>query len=295
MFKIGKLFHLTHVVSDLDAADQWYDDIFSAARFYRGYMKPAVRNASLLCVGDCCLEPVQLARVPGAEHSPIGKFYARFGQRFHSIAWYVDDVEDIAATLLQRNIRLYDVTGKALSEPTEKFAVWTHPRDAHALLEFAVVEKFTTDSRLQPGWSSTFWRDQHPLGVERTSHLTVLVGNLQDAKTLYHETLGGRLLHEEEIPGRKKSLFFAVGTDTVIEAAQPLSAASPEGRELERDGEGVYAVTFQTKDLKQAADFVQSKKQRVEWQGADTFLLNREEAFGLVVAFTQRSLPNDVR
>jgi hypothetical protein len=39
MFKIGKLFHLTHVVSDLAAVDEWYDDVFGVTRFYRGYDK----------------------------------------------------------------------------------------------------------------------------------------------------------------------------------------------------------------------------------------------------------------
>ncbi len=133
MFKIGKLFHLTHVVSDLAAADTWYDEVFSAWRFYRAYMKAAVREASLLTIGDCVMEPVQLARVPGAEQSPIGKFYARFGQRFHSIAWYVDSVEETCAALSKRNIRLYDLVGNVVKEPQGKLAVWTHPKDTHAL------------------------------------------------------------------------------------------------------------------------------------------------------------------
>ena len=33
MFKIGKLFHLTHVVSDLAAVDNWYDEVFGVTRF----------------------------------------------------------------------------------------------------------------------------------------------------------------------------------------------------------------------------------------------------------------------
>jgi hypothetical protein len=37
MFKIGKLFHLTHVVSDLAAVDRWYDEVFAVTRYYRGY------------------------------------------------------------------------------------------------------------------------------------------------------------------------------------------------------------------------------------------------------------------
>jgi catechol 2,3-dioxygenase-like lactoylglutathione lyase family enzyme len=295
MFKIGKLFHLTHVVSDLDAADTWYDEVFSACRFYRAYMKAAVREASLLTIGDCVMEPVQLARVPGAEQSPIGKFYARFGQRFHSIAWYVDSVEDTFAALSKHNIRLYDLVGKVVTEPQGKLAVWTHPKDTHALLEFAVIEKFTIDARLQPSWSAAFWRDQHPLGIERASHITVLVRDLREGRALYQDILGGKLLHEEETPGQKRSAFFAVGEDTVVEVAQPLSAASPEGRDMEQAGEGIYSVTFKTKDLKQVADFLQSKKQSIELQGPDSLVLNRDDTFGMVIGFTQRQIPNDPR
>jgi len=295
MFRIGKLFHLTHVVSDLDAVDTWYDEIFSVCRFYRAYMKPAVREASLVTIGDFVMEPVQLARVPGAEQSPIGKFYARFGQRFHSIAWYVESAEDTITALAKHNVRLYDLVGKVVTAPGRTTAVWTHPKDTHALLEFAPIEKFTIDARLQPGWSPTFWRDQHPLGIERASHITVLVSDLREAKALYQTMLGGTLLHEAETPGQKRSAFFAVGEDTVIEAAQPLSTTSPEGRDLEQAGEGIYAVTFKTKDLQRAADFLQSKKQRIEWQGTESFALNRDGAFGMGIGFTQRRIPNDFR
>jgi len=162
-------------------------------------------------------------------------------------------------------------------------------------LEFAVIEKFSIDARLQPNWSAAFWRDQHPLGIERVSHITVLVRDLREAKVLYQDVLGGKLLHEEEASGQKRSAFFAVGEDTVIEAAQPLSAASPEGRDMEQAGEGIYSVTFKTKDLKRAADFLQAKQQRIEWQDAESLVLNREEAFGMVISFTQRQIPNDPR
>ncbi len=78
MAKIGKLFHLTHLVTDLDAADRWYDKVFSAQRYYRGYMKAALRDASLVCVGDLVLEPIQVAKVPGAEKSPVGEVLCSF-------------------------------------------------------------------------------------------------------------------------------------------------------------------------------------------------------------------------
>lgn len=294
MFTIGKLFHLTHVVSNLQAMDRWYDDVFSVQRFYHQYLEEAVRDASLACIGDCVMESVQLAyHIPGAERSPIGKFYARFGQHFHSIAWYVDSIKEVWAALSRHHLHLYDITGKLVTEPERTHAVWTHPKETHGLLEFITAGSFDVhDVRLHANWSAAFWRDQHPLGIEQTSHVTVLVRDLQAAQTLYQDILGGKLIHAEETAGQKKSLFFAVGEDTIIEAAQPLSATSPEGRELQQAGEGLYAVTFKTKDITQAADFLRSKQQRIEWQGADSLVLNRDDAFGMVIRFTQRPIPH---
>ena len=174
MFKIGKLFHLTHVVDNLREADQWYDEVFSACRYYRGYMRAAMRNASVLAIGDCPLEAIQTAPVPGAENSAIGKFHARFGQHFHSIAWYVESIEDTFNQLTRNNIRQVDMVGRAAKGPFGKrnIAVWTHPKDTHGAIEFAQVEDFSIDVRLHPFWSSAFWRDRHPLGIERASHIT---------------------------------------------------------------------------------------------------------------------------
>jgi len=294
MFKIGKIFHLTHVVKDLEACDRWYDEIFAVNRFYHGYEKLAAREASLLLIGELVLEPVMLAKVPNAEQTPIGKFLTRFGEHFHSIAWYVDNVGAMAADLTGRNLRLYDVTGKLVKPPLRAEAIWTHPKETHALLEFAVSGNYIADPRLQPGWTTAPWRE-HPLGIERTSHITVLFGDLKAAKTLYVDLLGGRLLHESETAGRKRSAFFAVGDDTVIEAAQPLSATSPEGRDLEANGEGVHAVTFKTLNLRRATDFLKSKRQRIESESADTLVLNTDDSFGMVVGFSDRAIPNDRR
>jgi len=295
MFKIGKIFHLTHVVKDLAACDRWYDEIFAVNRFYHGFEKLAAREASLLLIGDLVMEPVMLAKVPDAERTPIGKFLGRFGEHFHSIAWYVDNVGAIAADLTQQNLRLYDVTGKVVKPPSRAPAIWTHPKETHALLEFAVNGDYIADPRFQSGWTTAPWREHHPLGIDRTSHITVLFGDLKAAKTLYVDRLGGKLLHESETAGRKRSAFIAVGDDTIIEAAQPLSAASPEGRDLAANGEGVHAVTFKTLNLKRASEFLKSKGQRIETESGDTLVLNTGDSFGMVMSFTDRAIPNDPR
>jgi len=294
MFKVGKEFHLLHVVSDLDAVDDWYDRIFSVRRFVRNYMKAAMRKASLVLIGDFVMEPAQPVQKPGWEKSALGKFYGRYGQHFHSIAWYVDDLRETSIGLSQHKIRMFDMVGNPVTEAVRGDAVWTHPQDTHAAFEFAIAPKFFIDPRLQPGWSMEFPRDQHPLGIERASHMTVLFRNLDDARGVYGEALGGKLIHQEESK-EKRSHFFAVGEDSVIEAVQPLSGSSPEGQGLERDGEGIFAVTFKTKDLNRAAEHLRSHKQRIEFDGANTLVINREDAFGMVLGFTDRTIPNDPR
>ena len=90
-------------------------------------------------------------------------------------------------------------------------------------------------------------------------------------------------------------MYFAVGADSVIEAVQPLSASSAEGQDLDRAGEGIFSVVFKTKDLKRAADHLRSHKQRIEFDGANTLAINREDAFGMMIGFSDRNIPNDPR
>ena len=294
MFKIGKLFHLTHVVDDIDTVDKWYDEVFAVTRFYHGYEKLAGRVASLITIGDVVMEPMMPARVENLRNPSVKKFHDRFGQHFHSIAWYVDDVEDISARLDQEHLRLYNIVGTQVKPPHKMDAIWTHPRETPGQLEFALYGDFAKDPRFEPTWSNAPWRE-HPLGIERASHIGVVVRDLPAAKRLYGDVLGGTLIHEEEIPGRKQSAFVAVGEDTVVELIQPSSSGSLEGRDLEKNGEGVHSLIFKTKDLNKAQDFLKSKQLRPESEGKDSIILGPDQAFGMVVGFTQRNLPNDPR
>jgi hypothetical protein len=187
------------------------------------------------------------------------------------------------------------MVGNAVKEPSRgDGAVWTHPQDTHAAFEFAAVPRFFIDPRFQPGWSTAFAKDEHPLGIVRASHLTMLFRDLNDAREVYEKALGCSPIHEKETSGRKRSVFYAVGEDTIIEAVQPLSPASPEGLDMERAGEGIYSVTFQSKDLKRAAEHLRSKTQRVTEVG-DSLIIDRDDAFGMVIGFTEQKIPNDPR
>ncbi|HVA69144.1 MAG TPA: VOC family protein [Candidatus Binataceae bacterium] len=295
MFKIGKLFHLTHVVDDLAAVDRWYDEVFAVNRFYNGYEKLAGRNASLIAIGEVIMEPMSPAKVENLKNPSVKKFHDRFGQHFHSIAWYVDDVQALSARLDQQGFRLYDIVGKQVKPPLKATAFWTHPRETPGQLEFAIYGDFIPDPRMKPDWSAAFWRDQHPLAIERASHITLVVRDLPSARRLYVDVLGGKLLHEEESAGRRRSAFVMVGADSVVEIAQPLAAESAEARDLEQNGEGIHALTFKTANLKKAREFLQSKQLKPADDAAGSIMLGRDQAFGMMIGFTERVIPGDPR
>jgi extradiol dioxygenase family protein len=295
MFKIGKLFHMTHVVDDLAAVDRWYDEVFAVNRFYHGYEKLAGRDASLIAIGEVIMEPMSPAKVENLKNPSVKKFHDRFGQHFHSIAWYVDDVQAISTRLDEHNYRLFDIVGKQVKPPHKATAIWTHPRETPGQLEFALYGDFTPDPRMKPDWSAAYWRDQHPLGIERASHITLVVRDLPATRRLYVDVLGGKLIHEEVIAGRKQSAYVAIGEDSVVEIAQPLDTASAEARDLEKNGEGVHALTFKTRDLRKASEFLRDRKLRPTLDGGNGQVLDADQAFGMVIGFTERVIPNDPR
>ena len=57
----------------------------------------------------------------------------------------------------------------------------------------------------------------------------------------------------------------------------------------------VYSLIFKARDLSKANDFLKSKQLRPEEAGKDSIILGKDQAFGMVMGFTQRTLPNDPR
>lgn len=295
MPNVTRLFHVIHVVDELAAAERWYDRLFSGQYFFRGGYSPVEqRDASLFAVGDFVLEPMTPSREPGAGEKPVGRFQARFGSHLHSIAFYVRSVPEIFERLRARGVRIVGDGGGVLNAPP-RGAIYTHPRDTGGLLEFMEPPAHGFDLRLAPGWSSAFWRDEHPLGIERCSHLTLVVRDLERARGLWLETLEGRpFLERESRASGTRSLFAAVGDEVVVELAQPVDAGSAAGRELAANGEILHAATFRVRDLERAGSFLRELGLKAEERDGE-LELGPEQALGARYRFTQAALPGDPR
>lgn len=294
---IGKLFHIIHMTGDLPALEAWYDDVFAVRRGFldHNYMPGEKRDASLVVLGDSVIEPLAPAfRVDGWDSMPLGRFYHRFGNHWHSIAWYTDDAGEIWQRCTEAGIRVLVEGGVMATErPGPNSAIMTHPRDTIAQLEFmnpTGTAMGELDPRLQPGWDPGWWADNHPLGLINLAYATVLTRDRERAKHIFTDILGGTLVHEghSELAGTDNS-YVRVG-DTVVELATPTADGTLAADDMAANGEIFHAATFRVKDLGQAEKYLQSKGIEPLASDETTLLTRPETTHGVPFRWTTAEL-----
>jgi len=281
---IGQLFHLTHLVDDLAATDRLYDEVFACERIYHDYEHVVRRTASLNIVADQCFEPMCLTDDPASAGRSLQRFKSRFGTRLHSIAWYVEDITTFIEHLQGCGIRTTSLTGKPVTNAAGVEAVFTNAADTGPLLEFCEA-RYVDDPRLAPDYDPSRWRE-HPLGLTHTSHITVLMDDLGRARRVYGEALMGKLLSIDESDPTRPRAYYAVGTDTVIDAVVPSTSATPEGADYASAGNAVHAITFATVDLGRAVEFLESKGIASVAEGEHQIWLDLDPAHGIRIGLT---------
>lgn len=283
MFELPKVFHVSHVVDDLDVAMKWYDDLFSPRVWQHTELWGT--SLALLVVGDVVMMPMQPALDPPS--SP-GKFKMRFGQRLHSLALYVDEPVPMIEHLRAQGLYLTGSRGTALDNPQDE--IWTQPRETPMVFELFQPRESMNDPRLnEPDWSSAYWRDEHPLGIQG-SVFTNVTGDRAKATAFYVDALRGTVLREGvATPYGTTSNFVRLSDEVTMEVAQPTGTDSRAAADLEVGGT-FHAVTFRVADLDRAAAHVESKGVRTERPAPGHVVLDPADSFGVLIRLTDRDL-----
>ena len=143
---ITEFFHLIHVVDDEDEVDAWYDAVFAPKPFIRkSWTDIEKRWASLSLIGDFIIEVIEPSDALEHQEMPLSKFRTRFGQHFHSLAWYTDGgaIKPLFDRMRSMGVRVAKPGGGIWPEgdidpgPT----IFTHPKDTFGQLEFVDVEQ----------------------------------------------------------------------------------------------------------------------------------------------------------
>jgi hypothetical protein len=300
-FRIGRNFHVIHMTDDLRELDGWYYDIFSVHRYMPdSYGSAEVRDASLVLLGDLCIEPLAPAfRMEGWNDMPLGRYYRRHGRRLHSLAWYVDEgLDDLFHDLIGAGVRCYGTGGVKLDGSESMLALFTHPRDTCTQLEFVdtKVASMLQDPRFRPDWNPAWWADRHPLHVRKFSHATVTTRDVNRALEVYVGVLKGRLIHEGDVGSHgSRSAFVLVGDDLIVELAQPAHESSPLAHDMQRYHESLYSLTYKVADLEEAEEYLARKGVKFSVSNGTVLVSDPATTQGCVMEFSALDVPGDPR
>ena len=115
---------------DLDAAVAFYTETFGLRCVHSETNEEQGVREAMLAVGDGATRIQLLA--PLTPESTIAKFIGRSGPGLQQLAFRVEDVEAVSATLRERGLRLlYDTPKRGTADSRVNFV---HPKDAGGVL-----------------------------------------------------------------------------------------------------------------------------------------------------------------
>lgn len=291
MPEITRFFHGSQIVPDQLEVGRFYHDFFASWVYEAQYLDAEAARNSANVISDFSIEV--LAPDDANATTGLTRFLARHGAHFNNIAFWARDCRGLAQDLIDSGVRVAARGGGFAAElPDGEFDyVITHPKDTHGLVLEFLEDRRIHDPRDRPWWDPTFWRDRHPLGIERLAHCTVAVADLDAAAAVFAGPLQGERVFEEADADRAtRSVYFCVA-DTLVELATPTSADSHLARHLATHGPILYSFTFLVRDLDAVIAHAGVHAVGTLRHSGHTVVIDSEARAGGVFAFTNRMIP----
>ena len=97
--------------------------------------------------------------------------------------------------------------------------------------------------------------------IEKIHHIGIAVHSLEESLKFYRDTLGLHVHVQDTVQDQGVTAALLTIGQSEIELLQPLSPDSPVGKFLERKGEGLHHICFQTPDVD--AELVELKRKEI--------------------------------
>jgi len=133
----GVLTEIDHVgiaVSDLDAAVDWYEQMFGAIVAHRERIESDGVEEALIKVADSYIQLL----TPFTETSPLAKFMERNGEGLHHVGYRVDDCASVLEGVKHEGGRVVDEHPRTGSRGTT--VAFLHPKTSFGTLIELVEE-----------------------------------------------------------------------------------------------------------------------------------------------------------
>ena len=131
--------------------------------------------------------------------------------------------------------------------------------------------------------------------IERVEHIGIAVQDLGPAIDFYGGALGLRLHEIEEVAEQMVRVAILQAGETRIELLQSTSPEGPVGRFIEKRGEGIHHLCFETDDLERALAQLKAagvrlidEQPRIGAGGRRVAFVNPRSAHGVLIELSQR-------
>jgi len=125
---LNKIEHVAFVVDDLEAAVSHYSDVWGLEVSHREHVADQGVEEVMFQLGDSYL---QLLGATGPD-TTVGKFLERRGEGLHHIAYEVDDLEAMLASLKAKGVEMIDDQPRLGGRG--HMVAFVHPKANHGLL-----------------------------------------------------------------------------------------------------------------------------------------------------------------
>lgn len=115
--------------------------------------------------------------------------------------------------------------------------------------------------------------------ITKVNHVAIAVKSLDEHVPFYRDSLGIEFLGYEEVPEQKVKVAMFRSGDVKIELLEPVSEDSPISKFLEKNGDGIHHISFETDAIEnQIEDLIQKNIRMIDEKP-------RQGAHGTKIAF----------
>lgn len=132
------------------------------------------------------------------------------------------------------------------------------------------------------------------MALRRINHIGIAVRSIEAVLPYYERALGLTCARREEVASQQVRVAFLPVGEVTLELLEPTSPESPIAKFLEKSGEGIHHVAFETDaigdQLRQASDAGIRLIHETPFEGAHAMMvafLHPKSTFGVLTEFCQ--------
>jgi len=235
-----------------------------------------------MVIGDTMLIPIAPAGSGAKPDSPLGNMLRRHARpgMWLGISLRVADLPAADAWLSVKGFKpRYD-------PGMEGHYFLIHRKEVLGMRVEIMQGELPHDPRLKPDWNPQRWRDAQPLGIEGLQSIGVSTASLDTAREIFAGKFDWPALSRRRLAAEDADCASFLMGDTVIEAMQPISGASPLAEHC-RDIQGIYCLTFKVRSAADASDYLRGRGFDLIGDTNTRFAIVPDQAHGRLIYFTE--------